>query len=57
MAIVQVITVPRFVPLVTRLESGVYVAGLALPILVARQWSVPDSGTATIRKPTEAPHA
>ena len=40
----------RFVPIVSRTDEGVYVAGVALAIIVARQYTIADSGQARVRK-------
>lgn len=40
---------PRFLPLVVCTDSGVYVAGVALAIIVSRQFTVADSGYARVR--------
>lgn len=40
----------RFVPIVSRTDAGVYVAGVALAIIVARQFTIADSGHARVRK-------
>lgn len=50
MIIIQLTGGPRFLPIVSRTEAGVYVAGVALAIIVARQFTVADSGHACVRK-------
>jgi hypothetical protein len=40
----------RFVPIVSKTDDGVYVAGVALAIIVARQYTIADSGHARVRK-------
>jgi hypothetical protein len=42
--IVQVTPGPRFVPIVSRTDAGVWVAGWALAVIVARNFTACDSG-------------
>jgi hypothetical protein len=42
--VVQITPGPRFVPLVSRTDAGVYVAQWALAVIVARQFTAADSG-------------
>lgn len=50
MIIIQLPGGPRFLPLVSRTDAGVWVAGWALAIIVGRQYAIADSGVAQQRK-------
>jgi hypothetical protein len=52
--IVQITPGPRFVPLVSRTDAGVWVAQWALAIIVANNFTKADSGHCRKREPAAA---
>ena len=49
MIVIEITPGPRFVPIVSQTPAGGYVAGVALAIIVARQFTTADSGYARVR--------
>lgn len=47
-------SIPRFLPLVRRTEAGVWVAQVALAIIVARNFTTTDSGHCRQREAAKA---